>query len=145
MSDEQSTAGAKRLPVHAAMSQFEIREGELVVGGERLSLLTHRLLSQLPRELQAQRALLARLDASLQRGTGLRISSEHRTLDALAARLRGLDPGRVLARGYAWLSDGSGVPVMSVGQIAVGATLQAVLNDGVADVQVRAIRKFPPG
>lgn len=43
MSDEQSTAGAKRLPVHATMSQFEVREGELVVGGERLSLLAARV------------------------------------------------------------------------------------------------------
>ena len=33
----------RQLPVHAAMNQFSVREGELVVGGERLSLLAARV------------------------------------------------------------------------------------------------------
>ena len=33
----------RQLPVHAAMNQFSVREGELVVGGERLSLLAERV------------------------------------------------------------------------------------------------------
>jgi exodeoxyribonuclease VII large subunit len=46
----------------------------------------------------------------------------------------------VLARGYAWLSDDTGGAVTSVGGLAVGATLQAVLGDGEASVQVTEVR-----
>ena len=33
----------RQLPVHAPMNQFAVRDGELVVGGERLSLLAARV------------------------------------------------------------------------------------------------------
>jgi len=55
-----------------------------------------------------------------------------------------LDPRKVLARGYAWLSDRDGAPVMSVHRIAVGAPLRAVLHDGSADVLVTGISATAP-
>ena len=33
----------RQLPVHAPMNQFPVRDGELAVGGERLSLLAARV------------------------------------------------------------------------------------------------------
>jgi exodeoxyribonuclease VII large subunit len=50
-----------------------------------------------------------------------------------------LDPGQVLARGFAWLSDADGTPVMSVRDLEVGASLRAVLSDGSAQVQVTQV------
>jgi exodeoxyribonuclease VII large subunit len=113
-----------------------------VVGrqGQRLALLAHRLAAHRPRALQDQRARLSQLDLSLRRATDLRLASHAERLDAFAARLRALDPHRVLARGYAWLSDAAGRPVGSVAQIEPGAALHAVLNDGSADVVVTQVR-----
>ena len=58
----------------------------------------------------------------------------------IESRLRALDPSQVLARGYAWLTDAQGVPVMSVSALHEGDALRAVLNDGSADVTVTGIQ-----
>lgn len=108
---------------------------------ERLGVLAHRLASHAPQALQAQRIRLARLEGELQRHSAMRIAGETHRLATLGARLRALDPGQVLARGYAWLSDRDGAPVMSVHRIAVGAPLRAVLHDGSADVLVTSINE----
>jgi exodeoxyribonuclease VII large subunit len=107
---------------------------------EHLALLAHRLAQQLPRTTQAHRTHLDRLAASLDRARRAPLDREVQRLDAYAARLRALDPKQVLARGYAWLSDGSGTAVMSVRQLTVGASLQAVLDDGSADVVVKSVK-----
>lgn len=43
MTDTTSPPPVRRLPEHAPMQQFAVRDGELVVGGERLSLLAERV------------------------------------------------------------------------------------------------------
>lgn len=108
--------------------------------GERLALLSHRLGGHLPRVTLAQQTRLAKLDGELRRGVVRRLVGDAQRLDALAARLRALDPQQVLARGYAWLSNAGGRPVTSVQQVSTGAALQAVLHDGAADVVVTAVR-----
>jgi len=108
--------------------------------GERLSVLAHRLANHAPRELQAQRARLVQVQGDLQHGSRMQLAATRQRLDALAARLRALDPSQVLARGYAWLSDAAGRAVTSAQQLEVGQPLQAVLQDGVADVRVTQVR-----
>lgn len=108
--------------------------------GERLALLSHRLGGHLPRVTLAQQTRLTQLDGELWRVVARRLVGDAQRLDALAARLRALDPQQVLARGYAWLSDAAGRPVTSVQQVATGAALQAVLHDGTADVVVTGVR-----
>lgn len=108
--------------------------------GQRLALLAHRLTAHLPRATQGQQTRLMQIDGALRRAVDLRLAAHGQRLDSLAARLRALDPHQVLARGYAWLSDGSGRPVGSVQQLAPGATLQAVLHDGSADVVVAKVQ-----
>ncbi len=108
--------------------------------GQRLALIAHRLTAHLPRATQGQRTRLMQLDGALRRAVDLRLAAHGQRLDSLAARLRVLDPHQVLARGYAWLSDASGRPVGSVQQLATGATLQAVLHDGSADVVVAKVQ-----
>ena len=113
--------------------------------GERLSLLAHRLARHAPRELQAQRARLVQVQGDLQHGRAMQLAATRQRLDALAARLRALDPSQVLARGYAWLSDAAGRAVTSAQQLEAGQPLQAVLHDGVADVRVTQVRSRTNG
>ena len=108
--------------------------------GERLTLLAHRLASHAPRALQMQRSGLAQVQHELQYRVEMRLAADRQRVESLAARLRALDPSQVLARGYAWLSDAGGVPVMSVTRMKVGDPLRAVLHDGAADVQVTGLR-----
>ena len=108
--------------------------------GQRLALLAHRLASHLPRATQGQQLRLVQADGALRRAVDLRLAAHRQRVDALDARLRALDPQRVLARGYAWLGDGDGRPVASVRQLVPGAVLQAVLHDGSADVMVTTVQ-----
>ena len=65
---------------------------------------------------------------------------EHSRLESLQARLHALDPKRVLARGYAWLSDVEDRPLSSVRQLHVGQAIRAQWADGRADATVTALR-----
>jgi exodeoxyribonuclease VII large subunit len=60
-------------------------------------------------------------------------------VEALAARLDALDPRRVLARGYAWLSDDQGDAVTSAAQVAPGQRIAATLADGQLSATVVAV------
>ena len=106
---------------------------------QRLALIEHRLASQLPRATHDERARLEQRELGLRRVVARRVERGTQQLDALEARLRALDPRRVLARGYAWLSESSGRPIGSVQQIETGMALRAVLHDGAADVQVTQV------
>lgn len=53
------------------------------------------------------------------------------------ARLDAVHPQRVLARGYAWLSDEAGAAVASVQSVKTGQNLQVQMADGQLKVQVK--------
>jgi exodeoxyribonuclease VII large subunit len=76
----------------------------------------------------------------------MRRQREHHAqlLQAAAQRLEALDPHRVLARGYAWMTDGQGRPVVSVQAVAPGARLDSVWADGSARVEVLDVRPRDP-
>jgi len=57
--------------------------------------------------------------------------------EAAAQRLALLDPRRVLARGYVWITDAQGRAVVSVEDVQAGDRLQAVWADGTAAVEVK--------
>lgn len=103
-----------------------------------LDLLAQRQGQALPRLLERQPLRLDQLAQRSQRALGVGLQLQGRRLDALQARLQALDPRRVLARGYAWLDDGSGRALSSVAQLEVGAQVHAVLADGDAQLQVLA-------
>ncbi|MEW6705493.1 MAG: exodeoxyribonuclease VII large subunit [Pseudomonadota bacterium] len=65
-------------------------------------------------------------------------------IEALQARLQALDPKRVLARGYAWVSDLEGRPVMSVSGLSAGEQVKAVWADGEALASVLEVHPRPP-
>jgi exodeoxyribonuclease VII large subunit len=50
-----------------------------------------------------------------------------------------LDPRLVLQRGYAWLSDAQGRPLVRAAQARAGQTVQASLADGQLSLQVLSV------
>src|SRR5574337_538399 len=59
---------------------------------------------------------------------------------ALGARLDALDPQRVLARGFVWIEDAGGRPVLRAADVHAGARLGARWADGQAQVEVLKVR-----
>ena len=108
---------------------------------ERLATLAERHraapLRRLDRLRQRQDLLATRLlQASRQSQGGAR-----QRLEVLGARLQALDPGQVLARGYAWLGDELGRALVSVTQLQPGQSVTARLADGAADLRVEGVRR----
>ena len=50
----------------------------------------------------------------------------------------------MLARGYAWLEDAQGAPVVSAARLVVDDAVRAVLADGDASLRVTAVRRDAP-
>ena len=116
--------------------------------GRPSALAAHRRLKL---DAQAQRLGFASLQILKQRNENLRRLSgdfplgiarlqqqRHVRLEHIALRLGGVDPQRVLQRGYAWVTDASGQVVTSSEQLAVDQDLHVRLRDGQADVTVIA-------
>jgi exodeoxyribonuclease VII large subunit len=78
-----------------------------------------------------------RLQRAMEQGASVRRSS----LAARAAQLGALDPRRVLERGYAWVTDADGQPVLRASGLQPGQLLTAVWSDGEVGVRV----EHPPG
>jgi exodeoxyribonuclease VII large subunit len=110
---------------------------------QRLDLLAQRLLAAARRNVEQRRVRAKHLQDRLVRSTAVQTSMRAQGLAALDARLRALDPRHVLARGYAWLSDATGQPVLGVAGLEVGAALHARLADGTANVAVTGIDPAP--
>ena len=64
------------------------------------------------------------------------LKQKQQDLQRASLRLGLLDPGLVLQRGYAWLTDGDGKTITSVQQARRGQALQATLADGKLDLTV---------
>jgi exodeoxyribonuclease VII large subunit len=63
-------------------------------------------------------------------------------LDTTEQRLQGLNPARVLKRGYAWVEGEGGRPVVSVRALKPGQAVRAVWADGSASAQVLAVEPW---
>lgn len=109
----------------------------------RLSLLAHRLGGAAGEVVRRQGLRHDTLAARLKRAQGVARASHGVRLQSLVARLDGLDPARVLARGYAWLETEGGRAVTSAASLAPGQTVRAVLADGAATAEVREVSMKP--
>ncbi|HEY1089502.1 MAG TPA: exodeoxyribonuclease VII large subunit [Burkholderiaceae bacterium] len=120
------------------------RPGQALAAQRRhLALLGQSLAQALPHlhALRVQR--LQALAERRRRAVPANLERQRQRLDALAARLAALDPQQVLARGYAWLDDGSGRALVSVMQLQPDESVRAVLADGSAAMQVKSIAYNP--
>jgi exodeoxyribonuclease VII large subunit len=106
----------------------------LASSAQRLRFAGLEAVRQHGRDLQS---LESRLPQQLQRG----LEAVRQRLDRAALRLGLLDPSLVLQRGYAWLADGKGHAITSVGQTFAGQAVQATLADGKVDLTVSPPRR----
>ncbi len=60
-------------------------------------------------------------------------------VDTLAARLRNLDPQRVLERGFSLVQDSQGRLLLSPAALAAGQTLRLTMAAGAADIEVARV------
>ena len=148
----ETIAGALQRRVHRALDTEAQRLDTLALRSMRpvdavrrqvqgLKLWSLRLDSAAQR-LVASRAQALQLSATrFQQTTAASLKAAAWTLDRLDVRLRGLDPAEVLRRGYAWVSDDAGRPLVSASQLRVGQSVRAVLSDGAATAQITAVTK----
>ena len=120
-------------PAHAVAAQRQA----LVALDERLRLALRHAVAGAGREPQ----LLA---ARLHRAMLTQRERQTQRLQAAAQRLSALDPQRVLARGYAWMVDAQGLPVLSAHSVSAGDRLGAVWADGSAQVEVLQVQPRDP-
>ncbi len=128
---ESNAQRLDRLSMRLAVPGQQVRQQR-----EQVGLLAHRLATQLPRAAAAHSDRLLQVESALRQSALRRLGAHSQRLDALADRMRALDPQRVLARGYAWLRNEHGQPIGSIHRLAIGDAAQAVFHDGTANVIV---------
>jgi exodeoxyribonuclease VII large subunit len=106
----------------------------------QLQHLGHRhrasLLGAVDRHARLQQRLADRCQTAAARG----LQQAGARLDLLESRLKALDPRQVLTRGYAWVTDPQGRPIVSAVGLDVGQQVRAVWADGEALAQVTDVR-----
>jgi exodeoxyribonuclease VII large subunit len=95
----------------------------------------HGLLQAVQHKAHAPQALAGRL----QHAGALQRQSAAARLQALQTRLDALDPRRVLARGYVWVTDEAAQPVLSVRGLQPGQRINAVWADGTAIAELLSV------
>jgi exodeoxyribonuclease VII large subunit len=130
------------------LDTLALRLGAPARGLELHRQALHALEGRLGRALREATASAARSPsawgARLVRAMRQQCAAQAVSLQAAAQRLAALDPRSVLARGYAWVVDEAGRPVLSVDAVAPGDRLRAVWADGSAEVDVRQVRRGAP-
>lgn len=105
------------------------------------------LQARLRRALELRQALEqqqpALRQARLARAVQVALQAQQQALAVVGQRLSSLDPARVLQRGYAWVEDQGGRPVVSAATLAIGQTVRAVWADGHALAEVREVQTLP--
>lgn len=104
---------------------------------DRAQRLRHALQAQRQRSQQQLQALAQRLPQTV----GQTLQRHQGALLLAQQRLHAVDPQRVLARGYALLTDAAGQPVTHVASLSPGQPVSASLADGEVDLQV--LRSIP--
>ncbi|TVR42755.1 MAG: exodeoxyribonuclease VII large subunit [Planctomycetota bacterium] len=150
----QAAAQLAGLSQHRALAtprhQWAVRSQRLDELAERLDELLPRRLEDGRRQLHAlarqvaslqpnlalQQARLPELQQRLQRALLQRQRGAEERATALVARLEGLSPLAVIARGYSVITAPSGEVLRRVDQAPLGSSLRARLSDGIIEATV---------
>lgn len=106
---------------------------------QRLALLQQRMSAHAKQSVPRQRQRCVEEAARLRRALSVTLAARKQRLSSMDGRLGALDPRRVLARGYAWLSDEHGTPVTTAKALAAGQQVQAELVDGQAIATISSV------
>ena len=101
--------------------------------------LERRLRQALVQSATAPRRALAPLAQRLRAHGAHALERRRDALQALAARLAAAHPQQVLERGFAWVLDAQGQPLLRAAHLQPGQAIRAVFADGRADAQVLAV------
>ncbi len=112
--------------------------------GHGLDLLAQRLGAAARQDLARRGAALEARSARAHMLVARSLALRSGRVEAAALRLQAVDPGRVLARGYALLRDANGHAVSSIAQVRPGQPLRATLQDGDAGLEVRSVTPARP-
>ncbi len=141
LEDRQQTAIERHLD--RAQQQLDNASGRLARPTVLLERLNFRLAAQQQRMVYATGQRVAGQGRALERQHNALTPALARGLahgldkvERLALRLGGIDPHRVLQRGYVWLADADGQPVTRAAQARPGQALRATLADGALDLTV---------
>ena len=104
--------------------------GCLATEAARLGECTRRLERATQALLRAERQRLRRTLHDLTIAPARRIVEARKEIDHLAAKIRLLDPSKVLQRGYTMVRNARGAIVKSAAAIAPGAPLDVIFRDG---------------
>lgn len=146
-------AAARQIERHAQrldlLGQRAGRPGvALRTQGVRLDGLAHRMRGALSNRVGMAQGPLPSLAHRLQRATNGATDRCRRHLETLAARLEAAHPRQVLQRGYAWVTDARGLPVLRMAGLSPGQPVQAVFADGRITAHVDSVQihdEWTPG
>lgn len=91
---------------------------------------------ELPSRLRMMDQRVDELTLRMRRGLGIQMDRRQDRVEALRRRLTDLDPTRILARGYAVLSNADGEVVRRASQVKPGDPVRAVLSEGCLNLTV---------
>jgi exodeoxyribonuclease VII large subunit len=109
----------------------------------RLDSLSRGIQTSLYSRLRLAQVFLPALADRLSRSAAAGIERRQLHIDHLAARLESVHPRQVLHRGYAWLMDAQGRPVLRAASLQPGQSVQAVLSDGQASALIESVHVDP--
>jgi exodeoxyribonuclease VII large subunit len=111
---------------------------------DRLDETARRLHQAVQTRVQRQAESLPPWASRLTRALQVQLAAQRLQLRAAQQRLAAHDPHQVLRRGYAWVEDASGKPIVSVQALSPGQAVRAVWADGRATAEVKAIEPLSP-
>jgi len=140
---------SRRLEAHAqrldACAHQLLRPGQaLARHQQRLDRLQARLRAGGSTLLGAQHQAVMKWATRLRQLQQQRRAQAQSRLAVLRARLDALAPQRVLQRGYAWVADETGRPIVSAHTLQPGQGVRAVWHDGRASATVNSVECDPP-
>lgn len=115
----------------------------LAAQAERQRACAQRLRAALPMQVRREGERLRQLDDRLRRSMQTRLVLARTRLAAQADRLQAVDPHAVLSRGFVWVEDGGGQPLVSLRAIRLGQQVRTVWADGAAQARIEAIEPTP--
>ena len=142
-------AGERALQARAQrLDTLALRLGQparaLLYQGDRLRELAQRLHRATLQRVTRTAEELPRLRLRLHRAVAVQLAGQVQRLQAAEQQLRAHDPHRVLQRGYAWVEDASGRPIVSARALQAGQAVRAVWADGRALAEVTDIDLAQP-